>query len=288
MSHANDAPAEIARLRERLAALEAELAATRQRALVSSSFDLVVEKAPIGIGIGTTDGTLVYGNPALRRMLHIESDMAGHSLASYIAEHDQPRVPEIMTSVQASGAWHGVLWHRRSNDETFPAQVAAFIVPIGPELSTGIASIIGDISEPMRAEQERARLHHELLAGQEATLRELATPLLPLNEDTIVMPLVGTIDSVRAQMVMETLLEGVANYQADTVILDITGVKVVDTQVADAIIRAARAVRLLGARVLLTGVSPAIAMTLVHLAADMHDIVTLSNLQAGIAYALDN
>jgi anti-anti-sigma regulatory factor len=100
------------------------------------------------------------------------------------------------------------------------------------------------------------------------------------------MPLIGTIDSARAQMVMESLLEGVALYQAETVILDITGVQVVDTQVADAFIRAAQAVRLLGAGVVMTGIQPQIAQTLVQLGVDLSGIQTHGSLQSGIAHAL--
>jgi rsbT co-antagonist protein RsbR len=87
-------------------------------------------------------------------------------------------------------------------------------------------------------------------------------------------------------MVMESLLEGVAYYQAEVAILDITGVKVIDTQVADALMRTAQAVRLLGASVVLTGIQPGIAQTLVHLGVDLSGIVTRSTLQSGIAYAL--
>ncbi len=110
--------------------------------------------------------------------------------------------------------------------------------------------------------------------------------LLGYTDTTVVMPLIGTIDSGRAKQVMETLLDGVARQQADLVILDITGVAVVDTQVAQAFVQAAQAVRLLGSQVMLTGIQPQIAQTLVHLGVDLHGIITQSSLQAGIAYAL--
>lgn len=85
---------------------------------------------------------------------------------------------------------------------------------------------------------------------------------------------------------METLLEGIARFQADMAILDITGIRVIDTQVAQALMRTAQAVKLLGARVVLTGIQPQIAQTLVHLGADLSGIVTRSTLQSGIAFAL--
>jgi rsbT co-antagonist protein RsbR len=102
----------------------------------------------------------------------------------------------------------------------------------------------------------------------------------------MVMPLIGAIDTQRAQQIMETLLDGAAQHQARLVILDITGVQVVDTQVAQTFIQAAQAVKLLGAQVMLTGIQPQIAQTLVHLGVDLRDIQTQSSLQAGISAAL--
>ncbi|NTV64638.1 MAG: STAS domain-containing protein, partial [Oscillochloris sp.] len=115
---------------------------------------------------------------------------------------------------------------------------------------------------------------------------ELSTPLLPLANRVLALPLVGTIDSTRAQQVIETLLHGVAEHQASTTIIDITGVHVVDTQVANALIHAAQAVKLLGAQVILTGIRPEVAQTLVSLGTNLGDIVTRGTLQEGIAYAM--
>ncbi len=126
----------------------------------------------------------------------------------------------------------------------------------------------------------------QALDAQHNALRELSTPLIPLTDGVVIMPLIGTIDSQRAQQVMETLLEGVARHQSRLVILDITGVSVVDTQVAQAFIQSAQAVRLLGAQVMLTGIQPQIAQTLVHLGVDLSGIQTRSSLQEGIAAAL--
>jgi rsbT co-antagonist protein RsbR len=87
--------------------------------------------------------------------------------------------------------------------------------------------------------------------------------------------------------VLETLLEGIAGSGASVAILDITGVALVDTQVANALIRAAQAVNLLGAQVVLTGIRPEVAQTLVGLGVELGGIVTRSSLQSGIAYALE-
>ena len=151
----------------------------------------------------------------------------------------------------------------------------------------GVLGTYEDITERRAAERAHIEEQEQLIAAQQAALVELSTPLIPLADGVIVMPLVGAIDSRRAQQIMETLLEGIGANQAEIAILDITGVRVVDTQVANALIRAAQAAKLLGAQVVLTGISAEVAQTIVHLGADLASVVTRSNLQHGIAYALE-
>ncbi|MCS6880380.1 MAG: PAS domain-containing protein [Oscillochloridaceae bacterium] len=144
-----------------------------------------------------------------------------------------------------------------------------------------------DVTKQRRAERERQAMQEQIIEAQQATLRELSTPLMPIADGVVAMPLIGTIDTLRAQQIMEALLEGIADHRARFAILDITGVKVVDTQVAGALIRSAQSARLLGARVVLTGISPEIAQTLVHIGADMREMITKPTLQQGIAYVLE-
>ncbi|MEI6775508.1 MAG: STAS domain-containing protein [Chloroflexales bacterium] len=151
----------------------------------------------------------------------------------------------------------------------------------------GSGSIVAGISVIRDVTAQRNMEHLlQIIAGQEAALRELSTPLIPLADNVVVMPIIGTIDARRAQQIMETLLEGVAANQADVALLDISGVRVVDTQVADALLRVAQAAKLLGTQIVLTGIRAEVAQTIVHLGADMTGIVTRSNLQDGLRYAL--
>ena len=147
--------------------------------------------------------------------------------------------------------------------------------------------IINDLSEQRRALDEREVLQAQIIAAQQSALQELSTPLLPLSNKVVLMPIVGAMDSRRAQQVIETLLEGVSQYNAEIAILDITGVQVVDTQVANTFIQSARAVQLLGARVMLTGIRPEVAQTLVQLGVDLQGMLTRGSLQSGIAYAFN-
>lgn len=150
----------------------------------------------------------------------------------------------------------------------------------------GILGIYADITAQKQIETERARLQEQIIHAQQAALAELSTPLIPISDDVVVMPLIGMLDSRRAQQVMETVLEGIAMSHAHVAIIDITGVAVVDTQVANALMRAAQAVKLLGAQVILTGIRPEVAQTLVGLGVDLNGIVTQASLQSGIAFAM--
>ncbi len=137
--------------------------------------------------------------------------------------------------------------------------------------------------EELRRQSEEQQ---ETIDAQQALLAELSTPLLRISDTALVLPLIGALDSRRAQRVVESLLEAVDDQNAEIVLLDITGVPVVDTQVANVLLQCAKAVRLLGARMVLTGIRPDVAQTIVALGIDLGDIVTRANLEEGINYAL--
>ena len=136
-----------------------------------------------------------------------------------------------------------------------------------------------------RAQEERSRLQEELIVAQNNALEELSTPLIPVRSKILVMPLVGTIDTRRAASVIEVLLGGINQHRAHSAILDVTGVPVIDTAVAGALIRAANAARMLGAQVVLTGIRPDVAQTLVATGSDLRGVVTCRTLEQGIDFA---
>lgn len=122
---------------------------------------------------------------------------------------------------------------------------------------------------------------------QKIALQELSASLIPVFDKISVMPLVGTIDTERAKLIMENLLEGVVKQRAEVVLLDITGVPVVDTMVAHHIIQAADAVRLVGSKCMLVGIRPEIAQTIVTLGINLTDFSTTSTLRRGMQKALE-
>jgi rsbT co-antagonist protein RsbR len=128
----------------------------------------------------------------------------------------------------------------------------------------------------------------EVIARQSKEILEISTPVVQVWEGVIVAPLIGMLDTERAQQFMERLLTRVVETRSSVALVDITGVPLIDTRTAQHLLEAIAAVRLLGAQVVLTGVRPTIAQTLVHLGIDLEGIVTRSSLEAGLRFAMES
>ncbi len=120
---------------------------------------------------------------------------------------------------------------------------------------------------------------------QERTILQLSTPIIKLWDNILAVPLIGILDSKRATLITETLLEAIIKTESKVAIIDVTGVTVIDTAVANHLIKTLSAVKLLGAKSIITGIRPEIAMTLVNLGVSLGDIVTCSQLSEGLNYA---
>ncbi|MBY8339573.1 STAS domain-containing protein [Streptomyces spinosirectus] len=125
-----------------------------------------------------------------------------------------------------------------------------------------------------------------LIERQQLQLLEVATPVIKLWDGIVAVPLIGTLDSARSQVVMETLLEAIVEQHARFAILDITGVPTVDSLVAQHLMKTVAAARLMGAECVVSGIRPAIAQTIVHLGLDLGTVVTRASLADALAYAL--
>ena len=115
---------------------------------------------------------------------------------------------------------------------------------------------------------------------------ELSTPVVKLWDGILALPLVGTLDSARTQVLMQTLLQAIADTGSSVAIIDITGVPAVDTLVAQHLLKTVAAARLMGALCIVSGIRPPIAQTMVHLGVGFGDVVTRASLADALAYAL--
>jgi rsbT co-antagonist protein RsbR len=152
-----------------------------------------------------------------------------------------------------------------------------FAVPLKEDSGRVVGGLefIVDITERVRDE--------ERLREQSRTIREISTPAIKLWEGIVVLPVVGVVDSMRAQQMMDTMLLKIAETGSKFIILDIQGVAAVDTAVANHLIKITKATRLMGCQCIISGISPAVAQTLVHLGIDMSDVKTNSTLSDALA-----
>ncbi len=126
----------------------------------------------------------------------------------------------------------------------------------------------------------------ELILRQQQELMELSTPVVKLWEGILALPIIGTLDSARTQVVMENLLQSVVSTNSKYAIIDITGVPTVDTLVAQHLLKTITAARLMGAECIISGVRPQIAQTIVHLGINLEDVITRAKLSDALALAL--
>ena len=156
-------------------------------------------------------------------------------------------------------------------------------------LTCGINMLAEEIAKRFEEKSQLAAqlvdAKEQTIAAQEATIRELSTPVIQIWDDILVLPLVSTLDSGRAKQMVELLLHEVAARQTRVAIIDITGVPVVDSFVARHLIKTVQGAVMLGTECILTGINPHIAQTLVQSGVDMGGILTKGSLQSGLAAA---
>lgn len=149
----------------------------------------------------------------------------------------------------------------------------------------GIVCVARDLTCAKRSEEERWRLG-EAVQRQAIILEELSTPLIPITDEILVMPLIGTVDEQRSAQILDALLQGVIARRTRVAIIDITGIKTMEAAGIEGILQAVKAVRLVGAEVALTGIRPEVARLLVAQGHDLGAIRTFGSLQNGIVDAM--
>jgi rsbT co-antagonist protein RsbR len=242
------------------------------------------------IGIADMEGRVTYINPGGARMTGYDdpAEAIRKSVADMHPPADARRIGEegIPTAIE-KGEWRGETHLLHRDGHAIPVEQTIFPVYDKRGEILVMATIMTDITERKRDEAMREQLQQEIIEAQRMALQELSTPIIPVMDRVIVMPLVGSIDTMRARDIMRALLQGISEYQASYVILDVTGVPIMDTGIVNHINKTIKAAQLKGARTIVTGISDAVAESIVDLGIDWSAVETLSDLRTGLIVALN-
>ncbi len=261
----------------------------KQAEALLTRFDTILSATPDLVAIADVAGQIHYLNPAARQVVHADPTASDTPLTwqdIYRNPTDQAWIAQTLQHAQTHGSWMGDYHLQTAQGSQLPVRYQVLCHYDRDQQPSFVSLMAHDISDQKQAEAERQRLHEEIIQTQQQALRDLSTPLIPITDAVVLLPLIGSVDTARAQHLMETLLDGVSTHKAQIAIVDVTGVPMMDTQVAGLLIRAATSVQLLGARVIITGIRPELAQTLVTLGIDFRSIITQSSLQQGITYAI--
>ena len=221
--------------------------------------------------------------------------LARATLTGDVSDLDRPawnEVRDLLSQVSRSRALQGFT----------PSETAIFIFSLKKPLFDRLRAAVGDNAQQLADEvwwatlmldrmglftaEAYQRAREEVIARQQQELMELSTPVVKLWDGVLALPLIGTLDSARTQIVMESLLQMIVETGAEVAIIDITGVPTVDTLVAQHLLKTVTAARLMGADCIISGIRPQIAQTIVHLGVDLLDVITKATLADAFRLAL--
>ncbi len=241
---------------------------------MSDAYRLLVESVnDYALLLLDAKGHVTTWNPGAEAIKgYSRNEIVGKHFSVFYPPEDRATKPsKELETAAANGRFEEEGWRVRKDGSRFWASVVISAAKDEKGAVVGFAKVTRDLTE--REEQRRA-------------IRALSTPVIRLWPGILLLPIVGDVDTARADQLMQTALARVAEEQAKVVILDVAGVATMDTYVADMLLKTAAALRLLGAQVVLTGISARAANTMVRLGLDLSGMITQNELAAGLEVAL--
>lgn len=259
--------------------------------------------APIPSIIYYKDGSAVMINTAGRKLFGYSIENMAKVQQNYNVYRDETLIREnVLSALRAafdgkkiqldSFNYNIVDEYAKPSDHWIRLQISVAPLRVRGEIGDYIVAYYSDMTRQVALQnelQEKQNVLEQATEQQHRLLEEVearSVPVVPIIAGILVLPMIGGIDSNRAQQIMSSVLEAATNHAATILILDITGVPVVDTMVANYILQAIRALRLVGTKTILVGIGPEIAQTMVQLGLRLEDITTRADLQSGLQTAL--
>ena len=238
----------------------------------------ILNQIPTTVMAIDKDMNVIYLNDSGRNLLNrkMEDIIGKHCYDLFNSEHcntEECRMKRALTEGKAFSARNQV----NINNQIIPIEYYAVPLRNGEGEIVGGLEYVLDITERVQYE--------ERLREQSYTIRQMSTPTIKLWEGVLVLPIVGVIDSMRAQHMMESMLTKIVETYSKVIILDIQGVAAVDTAVANHLIKITKATKLMGCDCILSGISPAVAQTIIHLGVEMEAIKTRATLSDALEEA---
>ncbi|AFA48531.1 PAS domain-containing protein [Acetobacterium woodii] len=238
----------------------------------------ILDQIPTPVMAVNKDLGVIYMNEAGKKLLNKSENGIIGSVCKELISTEQCNTAECgMIKAINSGETYSARTNADLGGHVIPVEFSA--VPLRDENGEIIGGLefVLDITERV--------LYENRLKEQSHTIREMSTPTIKLWEGVMVLPIVGVVDSMRAQHMMESMLSKIAETYAKVIILDIHGVAAVDTAVANHLIKITKATKLMGCECILSGISPAVAQTIIQLGIDMDAINTRATLSDALSEA---
>jgi anti-anti-sigma regulatory factor len=236
------------------------------------------EQARVGFHIVGGDGTILYAN---------KMDLAyGHVGESIATIHCDPStITDILTRLTAGEAISNYKARLRRFDGSVAIVSITSIGRFDAGALRGTRCVTCDVTEEQARADEKQQLLDKLQFQADA-IKQMEVPIVEIWKDVLLVPIVGIVDSTRAAALMEQLLSHISSRATRFAILDLTGIAILDTATADHLLKTARAAALIGSQVVVTGLSPAVAQTIVALGVDLSGLMTLGTVDAALRHCL--
>ncbi|HRI64959.1 MAG TPA: PAS domain S-box protein [Polyangium sp.] len=244
--------------------------------------------APYGVFITRPNGRIAACNDHVCQLIGYSRDeIVDHHFNEFTHPDDHAVGVDAIRTIIAGKLAHTAFEKRyiHRNGDILWLEINIGVVRDDQGAVEFFVTTFNDITHRRQAERDRVAAQEAIIEGQREVLRQISTPLMPIADGIIAMPLVGPVDRDRAQQMLSALMDGVTSHAAHTVIIDIAGVPNVDTEVAELLAQATQVVKLLGAEALFAGIRPDVARNILALGVDLTSFQSAGSFQSAIALA---